>query len=160
MRLGAPNGPEPVRKGPPVELVNKDYNRLTSIVMIKRVYKPTRANLEFAAFDSNVMREDPGTYVFKPPAKKPKLADLHFGGTPGLRVGDMTSAGLHFQELRSAMPYLIMASDALVRKYKAASARVLSESQAVDVVGKILSRNEDNRLAIKARCNESAEASA
>lgn len=84
---------------------------------------------------------------------------LRLGGSPGLRIGDLSSAGLHFQELRSAMPYLLSESDELVRKYKAASARVLSESQAVDVVGKILSRNEENRLAIKARCTESAEAS-
>ena len=84
---------------------------------------------------------------------------LQLGGSPGLRVGDMTSAGLHFQELRSAMPYLLTQSEGLVRKYHAASARVSSESQAVDVVGKILARHEENRLAIKARCNEPAGAS-
>ena len=53
---------------------------------------------------------------------------LSLGGSPGLRIGDLSSAGLHFQELRSAMPYLLSESDELVRKYKAASARVLSES--------------------------------
>ena len=84
---------------------------------------------------------------------------LQLGGSPGLRVTDMTSAGLHFQELRSAMPYLLVQSEELVRKYNAASARVSSESQAVEVVGKILARHEENRLAIKARCNEPAGAS-
>ncbi len=84
---------------------------------------------------------------------------LQLGGSPGLRVGDVMSAGLHFLELRSAMPYLLTQSEELVRKYHAASARVSSESQAVDVVGKILTRHEENRLAIKARCEEPASAS-
>ena len=85
---------------------------------------------------------------------------LQLGGSPGLRVGDMTSAGLHFLELRSAMPYLLTEVEGMVRKYHAASARVSSESQALDVVGKILTRHEENRLSIKARCNEPAGASA
>ena len=84
---------------------------------------------------------------------------LQLGGSPGLRVGDMTSAGLHFQELRSAMPYLLTQSEGLVRKYTVAAARVSSESQAVDVVGKILARHKENRLAIKARREEPASAS-
>ena len=84
---------------------------------------------------------------------------LQLGGSPGLRVGDVTSAGLHFLELRSAMPYLLAESEGLVRKYHAAAARVSSEPQAVEVVGKILTRHEENRLAIKARCNEPAGAS-
>ncbi len=84
---------------------------------------------------------------------------LQLGGSPGLRVADMTSAGLHFQELRSAMPYLLVQSEELVRKYNAASARVSSEPQAADLVGKILARHEENRLAIKARCEEPASAS-
>ncbi len=84
---------------------------------------------------------------------------LQLGGSPGLRVGDVMTAGLHFLELRSAMPYLLTELEGLVRKYHAASARVSSESQAVDVVGEILARHEENRVAIKARCNEPAGAS-
>jgi bacterioferritin (cytochrome b1) len=85
---------------------------------------------------------------------------LQLGGSPGLRVGDVMTAGLHFVELRSAMPYLLTEVEGLVRKYHAASARVSSEPQAAEVIGKILARHEENRLAIKARCDEPAGASA
>lgn len=40
---------------PPVVLVNKNYNRISSHVLIRRVLRPTRANLDYAAYDSNVM---------------------------------------------------------------------------------------------------------
>ena len=80
MAAGCGDNP-PTRKGPSVELINKDYNRLTSIVLIRRVHRLTLADLEFAVYDSNVMREAPGTYTPTPPKNKPKLADLHFGET-------------------------------------------------------------------------------
>lgn len=41
-----------------VVLVNKNYNRQTSRVLIRRIIKPTRANLDFAAYDENVILYD------------------------------------------------------------------------------------------------------
>jgi len=65
---------------PPVALVNEDYSRLTARVLILRVQRPTRANLDYAAYDSNVMHYDPTMYEPNPPPVQ-TLSDLHFDGT-------------------------------------------------------------------------------
>jgi len=64
----------------PVVLVNENYNRLTSRALIRRVLRPTLANLDYAAYDSNVMHHDPVMYEPSPPAIQ-ELLDLHFGKT-------------------------------------------------------------------------------
>ena len=66
---------------PSVVLVSKNYNRLTSRVLIRRVPRPTRANLDYAAYDSNVMHHDPRMLEPNPPPPKQALRDLHFGKT-------------------------------------------------------------------------------
>jgi hypothetical protein len=65
---------------PAVVLVNKDYNRLTSRVLIRRILRPTRANLDYAAYDSNVMHYDPTMFEPNPPPAQ-ALSDLHFDKT-------------------------------------------------------------------------------
>ena len=74
--------PEPAAEidGPQVELVNKDYDRLRSRVLIRRLHRATKANLELAVYDSNIMTYDPKEYAPTPPEEKPKLAGLDFGG--------------------------------------------------------------------------------
>ena len=65
---------------PPVALANENYNRLTSRVLIRRVLRPTLANLDYAAYDSNVMHHDPVMYEPSPPTVQ-ELLDLHFDRT-------------------------------------------------------------------------------
>lgn len=72
--------PAPWIAGPQVELVSKDYSRLKSRVLIRRLRRPTKANLEFAVYDSNVITFDPKEYTPTPPEEKVKLAALDFDG--------------------------------------------------------------------------------
>lgn len=81
---GGEDGGKPARDDfpsnttPDVILVNQDYDRLTSRVLVRRVLRPTLANLDFAAHDSNVMTYDPKAEKPKPPETAPRLSDLHF----------------------------------------------------------------------------------
>ena len=65
---------------PPVVLVNENYSRLTSRILIRSVTRPTLANLDYAAYDSNVMHHDPVMYEPSPPAVQ-ELSGLHFDKT-------------------------------------------------------------------------------
>jgi len=60
------------------------------------------------------------------------------GGSPGPRVGDLSSAGLHFQELSCVLPALVDDLAALVKAYRVAAERVSIHPRAADVVGRIL----------------------
>jgi hypothetical protein len=64
---------------PAVTTLNRDYNRLRSHVLVRRVKIPTEANLDFAAYSKNVMLADTEWKAVRPPAKiKPEA--LTFGG--------------------------------------------------------------------------------
>lgn len=60
--------------------VNADYDRVESRVFMRRIVGPTRARLDFAAYDSNVMLLDPAAYRPDPPDGKVSMADLSFDG--------------------------------------------------------------------------------
>ena len=64
----------------PFENVLKNYNRVTSRVMIRSIAVPTLANLDYAAYFANPIRFDHQAVSPKKPAKKIGLADLTFGG--------------------------------------------------------------------------------
>jgi hypothetical protein len=64
----------------PFTQVNKNYNRITSRVMIRKIAVPTLANLDFAAYYANPVRFDPAPQSPKKPAKKAGLADMTFNG--------------------------------------------------------------------------------
>ena len=73
----APAPPE----GPAVVLVDPDnYDRVNSRALVRRVLWPTLANMDFAAYDSNIITIDPKMYEPQPPEGKVGLADLDFGG--------------------------------------------------------------------------------
>ncbi len=93
----------------PVVLVNKDYNRFTSRVLIRYVERPTRANLDYAAYDSNVMHYDPTTYKPNPPPAQ-ALSDLHFDKTlvPESLTDRLSAAPLTPVEKAAPMAWLPM----------------------------------------------------
>ncbi len=68
-------------------------------------------------------------------------AILAYGSVPGPRIGDARSADLHFQELRRLRPRLTADRKDLVRKYELAAGRVDAQSDAAEVVSRILERH-------------------
>ncbi len=94
---------------PPVALVNENYNRLTSRVLIRRVLRPTLANLDYAAYDSNVMHHDPVMYEPSPPPVQ-ELSDLHFDKTlvPESLTDHLSATPLTPAEKASPMAWLPM----------------------------------------------------
>ena len=64
----------------PVQLINKNYDRLNSKVLIRKIMVPTRANLDFAAYAENVVRADTARFITKPPEKTMALTELDFSG--------------------------------------------------------------------------------
>ena len=73
-------------KGPPapatradVDTVNTGYRRTSSQVLVRRVRRPTRASLDFAAYHANFMNADPPPEAAGDPGKRPD-ASHPFGG--------------------------------------------------------------------------------
>jgi hypothetical protein len=86
---GGPAFPWPA-KGPPaastradVETVNAGYRRASSQVLVRRVRRPTRASLDFAAYHANFMNADPPPEVDRDPGKRPDPSHP-FGGAIAL----------------------------------------------------------------------------
>ncbi len=63
-----------------VETVNKNYSRTKSRIMIRHIANPTRANLDYSAYDSNVMFCNPTMPEHKQIPDQ-ALSELHFGKT-------------------------------------------------------------------------------
>jgi alginate O-acetyltransferase complex protein AlgJ len=64
----------------PFETVLKNYNRVTSRVMIRTIATPTLANLDYAAYTANPIRFDHQAVTPKKPARKVGITNLTFGG--------------------------------------------------------------------------------
>lgn len=109
----APKKPPPA---PGVYLLNEDYDRVKSRVLIRRVVEPTRARLDFAVYDSNVLLHDPKDYKPKPPEKKVTLAELDFGGSleKGTLCDRLDETPLTDEEKRSPMAWLPVSEYLLV----------------------------------------------
>ncbi len=92
---------------PSVSLVNKNYDRIKSKVLIRKVTIPTRANLDYAAYAANVMISDSTSCEIKAPAGKKALKDLSFNNTllPTSIVDRLSKAPLTETERMSPMAY-------------------------------------------------------
>lgn len=75
---------------------------------------------------------------------------LALGGAPALRMGDVRSADLHFQELHHVLPRLLADQNDLVAYYRKSAARVSVEGKAAGVVGDILARHQQDLEKLKA----------
>ncbi|HHN46524.1 MAG TPA: hypothetical protein ENN09_03700, partial [Planctomycetes bacterium] len=76
----APDGLKTVDMPPGVYLVNKDYNRVASKLLVRRVVEPTLARMDLAAYDANAILIDPKAYEPEPPDAAVPLAELDFDG--------------------------------------------------------------------------------
>jgi len=93
----------------PVIDINKNYNRLTSHIMLRRVLVPTRANLDFAFYDSNVVFYNPSKFEHKQLEGK-GLSNLHFNNTltPRSLTDRLSSTPLISAEMSSPMAWTPM----------------------------------------------------
>jgi len=64
-----------------VEDLSHTYDRMRSRIMVRRVKRATRARLDFAAYDRNIMFHVPRPERPVAPRPRPKREGLHFGGT-------------------------------------------------------------------------------
>jgi hypothetical protein len=64
----------------PYETLNKNFNRLKSHVVVRKIVIPTAANLDCAAYLANPVRYDPQPVKPRRPEKKISIAELTFGG--------------------------------------------------------------------------------
>ena len=93
----------------PVTNINKDYNRSTSNIMIRRILPPTRANLDFAFYDSNAIFFNRSKIEHKSLPEK-HLSDLHFSNTliPESLTDRLSSIPLTPAEMSSLMSWIPM----------------------------------------------------
>jgi alginate O-acetyltransferase complex protein AlgJ len=89
----------------PYETVNKNFNRITSRVMIRAIAVPTLAALDYSAYSANPVRFDPQKVTPKKPAKKIGLSDLSFGGALLNQCPDPSQTPLTPQEIAQPMAW-------------------------------------------------------
>ena len=97
-----------------VHHLTANYDRRGSSVLVRCVDTPTRANLDFAAWDRNAMRAATPAQRPTRPSAAPALRDLTFGGAlaPGSATDDLSDTPLtasersHPMSWRPAMQYL------------------------------------------------------
>jgi hypothetical protein len=65
----------------PYEILNKNFNRLTSHCMVRKIDRPTEANLDASMYLENPMRNDYQQVTPRKPAKNIRIVDCTFGGT-------------------------------------------------------------------------------
>jgi len=63
---------------------------------------------------------------------------LALDGVPGVRLGDVHTADLHYQELHRVLPRLTVDLENLIQKYALAVDRIAEEPLAANVVTRIL----------------------
>jgi len=63
----------------PYEELTPKFSRTSSRAVIRKIDKPTLANLDYAAYTANPVRFDPASQKPKAPAKKATLTDLTYG---------------------------------------------------------------------------------
>jgi len=78
------------------------------------------------------------------------------GGSPGPRVGDLSTASLHFQELSCVLPALIDDLAQLAKAYRVAAERASIHPRAAAVVGRILQGHQAELDALSAPCEAHA----
>jgi len=66
---------------------------------------------------------------------------LSLGGVPGLRLGDLRTADMHYLDIRSSWPRFVADREALIRKYQLANERIDDEPRASDLIQRILQRH-------------------
>lgn len=90
----------------PIIDINENYNRLTSHIMIRQITIPTRANLDFDFYDSNVMFHNPSKFEHKPLTEK-ELHDTHFYNilVPNSLTDQLSSTPLTPAEISSPMAW-------------------------------------------------------
>ena len=92
----------------PVETLNKNYSRTKSSVLVRKIASPTLANLDYAAYNANVVRFDPESFNPKAPKVVPTLAELTFGGTLASVCDSINGTPLTDEEKNKAMAWAPM----------------------------------------------------
>lgn len=83
-------------------------------------------------------------------------AILDGGGTPAPRIGDVDSGDLHFQDIRSLLPRLVQAREALVRKYTLAAERVGDDADLQALLSNIAEQHREEVSTLEQLCSSTA----
>lgn len=78
---------------------------------------------------------------------------IEFDGVPPLPTGDVTSAELHFLDLRSVLPRLLADGEALAGAYAAAAQRLADEPEIAGMVTRMLGVQREHVNALRALCH-------
>jgi|GEM_PF-1470291 len=69
---------------------------------------------------------------------------IDLGGSPGMRLDDLATANLHYQELHTALPNLVSHLERIIHKYQMAVPKLATEPAAAEIAGRILARHQEN----------------
>ncbi len=85
--------------------LNAHFKRSSSHVTIRKIAKPTLANLDFAAYDANPVRQDPQVFTPRAPVKKIGPQDCAFGGLLSHQCATLQSTPLTPEEIQNPMAW-------------------------------------------------------
>ncbi|MGB0714934.1 MAG: hypothetical protein ACPGXK_03595 [Phycisphaerae bacterium] len=83
---------------------------------------------------------------------------LRLEGSPGMRVGDINTAHVHFQQIRIAWPLLVEDMRKLVAAYRSGAEKLVATPAAARTVGEILAEHEASLQTLEAALAEMANA--
>jgi hypothetical protein len=89
----------------PYTELNAKFSRIVSHVTIRKVAKPTLANLDYAAYVANPVRRDPQSFTPKAPIKKITPKNCSFGGLLSHQCAALQSTPLTPEEIENAMAW-------------------------------------------------------
>jgi len=83
-------------------------------------------------------------------------AILDRGGSPALRINDVQSGDLHFQDIRCLLPRLVEEREALVRKYTLAAGRVGDDTEVQALLSNIAEQHREEVSSLGQLCSDTA----
>lgn len=66
---------------------------------------------------------------------------ISLGGVPGFASGDLSTADIHYLDVRCSMPRFIADRESMIRKYELAATRIGDEPRVSDLIQRILQRH-------------------
>jgi len=66
---------------------------------------------------------------------------ISLDGVPSFPLGDLSTADMHYLDIRYSLPQFIADREALIQKYQLANGRITDEPRASDLIQRILQRH-------------------
>ncbi len=83
---------------------------------------------------------------------------ISLGGVPGFRFGDLSTADMHYLDLRYTLPRFIVDRESLIKKYELAARRIDDEPRVSALIQRILQRHRQELTLLRGEPSKETDA--